>query len=749
MIRIDESDMEVVLNNLRQPVSALIGDTATGKSTTLLEEIYQRSKNDCVIFCVQRTKVSVDYLYNYMNGILPNNVLGYVNENEYNFVNRKLKRLLKKVYEFTDDKSVLKRAGILEEYYANGGEIPDTQIVYVTAGYFKKVMYDIITYINICKDNNEIIEPVDFCKILVLDECNKGPLEYDMIMSSWVNIIQENISVPRLLLISATLDIESTIFPKAPCHELKNKNKKYLIKELFHNQNYEPNSVELLNAIIEEVYKAHLKNRVQNFDNEIGETYIIFVSGTRSVKYLERKMKKDDGFRNVKIVSIYAGKNFSELKEEVPPKKRRIVITTNVLETSITIPNVTGVFDGMDEKVSITSRNDRSELVTIDISKSSAKQRAGRTGRTCDGFVYRMITQEKYYSLRESSVNEIISVPIHKTILEIIKIKREPLKFLSRLISKYQILRGKITDSMKLLDDLGFTKNGNYTYEAEFYFKLNLSLRMSKFLSEWFSMHSNLVGLGIMFASILENYDKSYFVYKGPKETLSYKQYLEYMDDYYTENFSRFQSRTNLGATLSMWREFFDVQNDPLNVEQENLEGFAEYSSVNYYMIKNVLRDINYMNKIFLAEGYEVQFGLFDVDSAVELIVPILGKVYSDFIFIKESEKSNGEITYKLNTFLSEPYYILPTEKITTKNAEYPNIIIGLRTTTIKDPKTNSKKNIIEIDCPYTYKKLKITNNTQNNTQINNQTSSRYSNKTSNTIKDEFDENLDEFDEDF
>lgn len=705
MIEIDNEDLNIIFENLKHSVSALTGETGSGKSTAVIQEIYQSSKNS-ITFCVQKTKISVNYLYNYMNGILPNRALGYVNDEEYKFLNRKLKRILKTVYEYTDDKSVLNRAGSINEINEEGILIDDTQVVYVTASYIKRLFYDLITYVNICKANNLKMEPLDFCHILALDECNRGPIEYDLIMSSWLDIISKNITVPKLLLMSATFDINSTIFPKAPLHMLKDKYKKFKLDIQYHNTNYEPNSIEMLDALANKIYEKHLKNRIQYFNNEIGETYLVFVSGTKSVKYIEKKLKSDAGLRGVEIISVYGGKNFKnmteELKIDVPDGKRRIVIATNVLETSITITNVTGIFDSMDEKINITSRNDRSELVVINISKSSAIQRAGRGGRTNDSFVYRMCTQSRFNELPESSVNEIIRIPIHRTILEIVSIRKDPLAFLDRLIKKYPILHDKIIESKKLLEKLDYIYNNEITYDATLYFKLNLSLRSCKILAKWLDLYPNLVGIGIILTSILENYNGSYFMYKNPKTTLKYNEYKDYIDNYYEQNFSRFEHRTNIGATLNMWLEFFTVNGDPLQISSENLDGFIEYSSLNYYTFTRALKDMINVGEKLSKDGLNVEFGLFTIDGVLERLIPIINKVYSDSIFIRESIKTDGEMVYRMNTGASERYYILPSEKPISKIAEYAEIIIGLCTKTI-ETKNGVKKNIIEVETPYVY----------------------------------------------
>lgn len=725
MIEVSDKDMDAVIRNLVNPVSGITGETNTGKSTSVLYNLYQKNPN-CIIFSVQRSSITVDLLVDFMNNfITTKDDLGFVSGKKYNFVNRKLKHILDIVAEqkispkqkrLTIERGGKSSIGKIGTIIAAGKfgeeevEVNDTQIVYVTADYFKTVMLDLIDYINICKEKEEVIPNLDFCQILALDECNVGALNYDIIMTAWTDIINMSISVPRLLLISATLDINATIFAGAPVHEIKNR--KFPISIEYHNKDFLIGSLEMLDALVEVIYTKNLINPVRKYNNDIGETYMVIVSGAKAVKYVAEKLGK----RGISSVTLYGGNknNNNVISEEVREGKRRILITTNIAEYSITLRNVVGVFDSMNEKILVTSGNDRSELITTYISKSSAIQRAGRTGRTNVGFAYRMCTMRTFDGFSESAINEIIRVSINKTILEIISVKRSPKIMLKSIIDRFPILGYKIDESVKLLTSLNLIEYDNkerrlrITYEGEFCSKLNLSIRSSKFLMLWLERHENIPGIGIILTCILENYNSSYFIYETPKEKLSYNEYSNYMDEYYEINFSKFESesKTNLAATLSMWKEYFKIfEKNPLTVSKEELNNYASYTSVNINMINSVLKDIINVAEILSEEGYAIEFGGFNVENALKLIVPILREVYFDFIFIKQSTKKNGEIVYKLSSYDSELYYIIPDKNIITKNVQYDDIIIGLRTIKSKDSDGNVK-NIIKIESPYDYHKI-------------------------------------------
>ena len=81
--------------------------------------------------------------------------------------------------------------------------------------------------------------------------------------------------------------------------------------------------------------------------------------------------------------------------EELAPGVRKVIVSTNVAETSVTIPRVGYVVDcGMEKIRLFEPLSGLESLVVVPCSKSSAKQRAGRAGRERAGSVYRLYTED-------------------------------------------------------------------------------------------------------------------------------------------------------------------------------------------------------------------------------------------------------------------------------------------------------------------------------------------------------------------
>ena len=107
-------------------------------------------------------------------------------------------------------------------------------------------------------------------------------------------------------------------------------------------------------------------------------------------------------------------KVFSPVEEN----RRLIVISTNIAETSLTIPGVKYVVDCGMEKKKLYDSKIGLEKFTIDwISKASADQRAGRAGRVAPGHCYRLFSSAVFDSLPDFSEPQIRTTPIDQTIL--------------------------------------------------------------------------------------------------------------------------------------------------------------------------------------------------------------------------------------------------------------------------------------------------------------------------------------------
>jgi len=680
MLTIREEDLNSILKNLEQPISGVIGDTNSGKSTSLIHELY-KTNNECIIFVVENTVIATTELYGYMHKYVGDDV-GYSAENDINYNNSKLDKIRNNPSSTSQKKS--------------------TRIVYCTSGHFKNILYDIKKYVNSMISKKIAIEAIDFCHILVLDECHVGTIDYDIIMLLWREILSMGIIVPRLLLISATLDINSTIFPNAPLYNLKSKLYNVVIE--YSPIDYELNSVDMLNAIGDVTIDKYY-NTLESVPDDETHSILVICPGALEVEVVKKYIQ--DRIENIEIVAIYAAAVNKPKKLSSITKKGDIIIyiCTNIVESSVTIKNLRGEIDGMMEKIVVTSPSDRSILEVDYISKSSAKQRLGRVGREMDAFVYRLCTREKFETFQESRLNEILRAPIHNTIIELLDIHVDPYNLFNDFVKRDVTFLNKINISINMLEKLHLITKVKDKYRVEymghFCAILPLSIKCSTILFKLIESKFP-IGVAIYMVCILDSYNSSYFVYPTTNR-MTYQEYKKYTSDYYDEYFAVYKSSSNFGATLNMWRELFKQYNGNPFIDIKELHRYTEHHSLNYKMIKECLRNIKSVYNILMdfEEQFEIQFGLFNTDNVLEKLIPIIAEVYSDKIFIKSPISRSNNMIYLSNN----QEYTLNDNILICKDVEYSNKIIGFRTSEHKNTKTLETKRVIHLEIPYIYTK--------------------------------------------
>ncbi|XP_058459570.1 3'-5' RNA helicase YTHDC2-like isoform X2 [Malaya genurostris] len=140
----------------------------------------------------------------------------------------------------------------------------------------------------------------------------------------------------------------------------------------------------------------------------------------------------------------------------VPPNTRKIILSTNIAETSITIDDVVYVIDsGKVKQKHYDSVTSTTSLTATWISQACATQRAGRAGRTKPGICFRLFTRQRFEAMDKFTLPEILRVPLTEICLQtsIIASHTSILNFLSKAIQPPSTM--SIKQSIKLLQKLG------------------------------------------------------------------------------------------------------------------------------------------------------------------------------------------------------------------------------------------------------------------------------------------------------
>ncbi|XP_058076554.1 DExH-box ATP-dependent RNA helicase DExH8 isoform X2 [Magnolia sinica] len=399
-------------------------------------------------------------------------------------------------------------------------------------------------------------------KVIILDEVHERSVESDLVLACVKQFMLRDNSL-RVVLMSATAEIsrykdyfkdlgrgervevlaipslpQQTIFQRKVLYleqvtELLGKNSESssdgYCSGLSHcsaNADMKPEEHQLIHDLVMHIHES---------ETDVEKSILVFLPTYFSLEQQWTLLKPLAHFK-VHILHRSIDTEQALMSMKICKSHRKVILATNIAESSVTIPGVAFVIDSCRSLQVFWDTNrkkDATELVWV--SKSQAEQRKGRTGRTCDGQIYRLVTRSFFNSLNEHERPAILNLSLRHQVLTICCAE-------SKAINDPRVLLQKamdppdpevVEDALSLLAHvhaLEKTVSHRGRYEPTFYGRLLASLPLS-FDASVIVLKFGEIGLlreGILIGTLVDQLPLPILHPFGDQHL-----YIEYLDKYF------------------------------------------------------------------------------------------------------------------------------------------------------------------------------------------------------------------------
>ena len=255
---------------------------------------------------------------------------------------------------------------------------------------------------------------LDSYSVMMIDEAHERNLATDILLGLLKDISRWRTDL-KILISSATLDAQkfSDFFDGAPIFNIPGRR---FDVDIFHTESPESNYI---TAVLTTVFQIHISQPAGDI--------LVFLTGQEEIEACAENLtetcrKLGKKIAEMIIAPVYANlpsDQQNKIFEPTPPGARKVILSTNIAESSITVDQVVYVIDtGFVKENHFNPRTGIESLLVTPISKASALQRAGRAGRTGKGYCFRLYTKWAYISeLQDSTTPEIQRTNLSNTVL--------------------------------------------------------------------------------------------------------------------------------------------------------------------------------------------------------------------------------------------------------------------------------------------------------------------------------------------
>ena len=267
--------------------------------------------------------------------------------------------------------------------------------------------------------NDRFLEAYD---TLIIDEAHERSLNIDFLLGYIKRILPKRPNL-KVIITSATIDLErfSKHFNNAPVVEVSGRT--YPVEVHYRPLNEVSRAQDsdelMIQSILETLHEILQMERGRSENGDV----LIFLAGEREIREVARLIRRSD-LKGLEVLPLYSRLSVAEQNKVFQRhQQRRVVLATNVAETSLTVPGIRYVIDPGYARISRYSYRSKVQQLPIEpISRASAEQRKGRCGRISDGVCFRLYSEEDYLGRAEFTQPEILRTNLASVILQMLQL---------------------------------------------------------------------------------------------------------------------------------------------------------------------------------------------------------------------------------------------------------------------------------------------------------------------------------------
>ncbi len=245
---------------------------------------------------------------------------------------------------------------------------------------------------------------------IVFDEFHERHVQSDVILAMALELQKKSRNDLKLIVMSATLSTSRIAKYLSPCSTVKCSGRTFPVTVKHLNANLKVKAI--WDVIADVIKKEILKNCISG-------DVLIFVHGAYEIRKTIEKLRTLKQLKNALLIPLYGDLNQRQQEIALEPNdKRKIIVSTNIAETSLTIDGVEVVVDsGLARMASYDRIRGINTLLVNKISRASADQRTGRAGRTSPGRCFRMWSEEDHATRPKELLPEILRLDLSEVLL--------------------------------------------------------------------------------------------------------------------------------------------------------------------------------------------------------------------------------------------------------------------------------------------------------------------------------------------